>query len=216
MQKINVFIVDDHEFFRLGIRTAIHYNHPDIAIVGEAKCGADFFTLLETTDIDLVLLDIKLPDMSGMEIARRLKNEFPQIKILILSAETTLFNIEEMLTIGVEGFISKFDTNMNIFADAIRSVMQGLEFYGKDISHIISQIYLAKKKAAKITMEFSEQERRIIECCHQGFSGKQIAEQLDITYKTMEWHKSNIFKKLNIHSTVELVHFAVKNGIVGN
>jgi len=214
MQKINVIIVDDHDFFRLGIKATIATNHPDIAIVAEAKCGAEFFALLKTTAVELVLLDIRLPDMSGIEIVRRLRKESPQVKILVISGEATASNVEQLLDIGIEGFISKFDSNMDTFAEAIRSVMQGLEYYGKDISQIISQIYFAKKKTAQITPEFSEQEKRIIECCHEGLTGKQIADRINIAYKTMEWHKSNIFRKLGIHSTVELVRFAVKYGII--
>lgn len=216
MNKIQVIIVDDHDFFRLGLKTAIETKHPDIAIVGEANNSAVFFALLKSVAVvNLVLLDLILPDVNGIEIARRLKTEYPQIKILIISSETSPATIEELLNIGVEGFISKFDSNMDTFAEAIRSVVQGLEYYGKDVSQIISQIYLSKKRTAQVaTPEFSEQEKRIIECCHEGLSGKQIANRLNISYKTMEWHKSKIFSKLNIHSSIELVRFAMKNGIL--
>jgi len=183
-------------------------------VAAEAKNGTEFFALLKTSPVDLVLLDIQLPDMTGIEIARRLKTEHPQIKILIISAETSAFNVEKLLSIGIEGFISKFSTNMDIFADAIYAIMNGFEYFGKDISTIISQIYLSKKKTAHVTSEFSEQEKHIIECCHEGLTGKQIADRLNITYKTMEWHKSNIFRKLDIHSTIELVRFTVKNRII--
>ena len=216
MQKINIIIVDDHDFFRLGIRTALELNHPDITVVAEAKSGAEFFALLKTISPDIVLLDIILPDINGIEIARRLKTEQPKIKILVITSETTTFNVEEMVNIGVEGFISKFDSNPDILAQAIHSIAQEIEYFGKDISHIISQIYLSKKKTPQITSDFSEQEKRIIECCHEGLTGKQIADQLCIAYKTMEWHKTNIFRKLDIHSTVELVNYAVKHGIIKN
>ena len=215
MDKVNIIIVDDHDFFRLGLKTAIETNHPDIAVVGEARCGNDFFALLPNTSAELVLLDLLLPDMNGIEIARRLKSEYPQIKILVISSETSASTIEQLLNIGIEGFISKFDSDMNTFAEAIRAVTQGLEYYGKDISQIISQIYIAKKKTAQVlTPEFTEQEKRIIEYCHEGLTGKKIANHLNISYKTMEWHKLNIFSKLGIHSTLELVHYAMKNGIV--
>ena len=216
MDKINIIIVDDHEFFRLGLKTAIETNHSDIIVVGEAKNGADFFALLKSIPtVELVLLDIMLPDMNGVEIARRLKNEYPQIKILIISSETASSTIEELIDVGIEGFISKFDSTTDTLIEAICAVMQGFEHYGKDISQIISQIYLSKKKTVKITIpEFSEQEKRIIEYCHEGLSGKEIANRLNISYKTMEWHKANIFNKLGIHSTIELVRFAMKNGII--
>lgn len=214
MQKINTIIVDDHALFRLGLRKAIEIHHLDIAIVAEVQNGTDFFSLLKTTTVDLVLLDILLPDMHGIEIVRRLKSEYPQIKILIISCDTSVSTINEMLDIGIEGFISKFDSNIDIFADAIRAIMQGLEYYGTDIFHIMRQIYLAKKKTAQLFPGFSNQEKRIIDCCIKGLSGKQIADHLNIAYKTMEWHKLNIFRKLDIHNTSELVRFAMQNGII--
>ena len=214
MDKINIIIVDDHAFFRLGVRTALETRYPDIVIAGEAASGAEFFALLKTVEAEIVLLDIMLPDTNGIDIARRLKSERPEMKILFITSEASLFNVKEAIDIGVEGFISKFDSSPDMLGQAIQSVAQGIEYFGKDISFVISQIYLSKKKTPEITTEFSEQERRIIECCHKGLSGKQIADKLFISYKTMEWHKANIFRKLDIHSTIELVTYAVKHGII--
>jgi len=216
MTKINAFIVDDHELFRLGLKTVIENHHPDINIVGEAKSGAEFFALLKTTAVDIVLLDIALPNVSGIEIARRLKNERPEIKILIISAENSTATIEEMIHIGVEGFISKFNSSPNILVEAIRTIMQGLEYFGRDISEIIHRIYIAKRRTTQVTSEFSDQEKRVIELCLEGLSAKMVADRLDISIRTVDWHKSNIFKKLNINSTLEMVQFAVKNGIIPN
>jgi len=92
--------------------------------------------------------------------------------------------------------------------------MQGFDYFGTDISAIICRIYVAKKKTTKITSEFTEQEKRIIELCHEGLSAKLIADRLGITTRTADWHKSNIFSKLGINSTLEMVQFAVKNGII--
>ena len=214
MTKINAIIVDDHELFRFGTRTAIETNHLDIAIVGEAGSGAELFGLLKTTTADIVLLDIMLPDINGIEIARHLKIEQPDLKILVLSAENAASTIEEMLNIGIEGFISKLNSNVDILAEAIRSIMQGLEYFGKDISEIIHRIYIAKKKTAEVSSEFSEQEKRIIECCFEGLPSKLIADRLSISVNTVNWHKSNIFRKLGINSSLEMVQFAVKNGII--
>ncbi|MCL2435322.1 MAG: response regulator transcription factor [Lentimicrobiaceae bacterium] len=215
MQKINAFLVDDHELFRLGIRTAIESRHPDIAIVGEAGSGAEFFDLLKTTTVDIVLLDIALPDMSGVEIARRLRKEYPSVKILAVSAENSAVIVQEMLNIGIEGFISKLNSKPDILAEALRSIMQGFEYFGRDISEIIQRIYIAKKKTVEVSSDFSEQEKQIIQCCMEGLPAKLIANRLDISTRTVDWHKSNIFRKLGIKSTLEMVQFAVKNGIIG-
>jgi DNA-binding NarL/FixJ family response regulator len=214
MSEIRIIIVDDHALFRLGLKTAIKSHYPDIIITGEAASGADFFDLLKTTAADLVLLDIILPDMNGMEIARRLKMEKPEIKILAISAENTANTVQEMLNIGIEGFISKYNGTTDTLIEAIRSIMQGFEYFGRDISDIISRIYIAKKRTTEISSEFTEQEKRVLEYCLKGLAAKQIADYLNITTRTVEWHKSNIFRKLGINSTVEMVQFAVKNGII--
>ena len=214
MSQIKIIIVDDHELFRLGVRTVIESRHPDIAIVGEAKSGTEFYALLKTTPVDIVLLDIALLDMSGIDIARYLKAEYPDVKIIVISVEISTSVIDKMLDIGIEGFISKFTGGPDVLAEAIRSVMQGSEYFGSDISNIIRQIYIAKKKTTKVSAEFSEQEKRIIECSHEGLPAKLIAARLGISIKTVNWYKSNIFRKLGINNSLEMVRFAVKNGII--
>jgi len=215
MSQIKIIIVDDHELFRLGVRTVIENRHPDIAIVGEAKSGTEFYALLKTTPVDIVLLDVALLDMSGIDIACYLKTAYPDVKILVISVEISTSVIDKMLDIGVDGFISKFSGSPDILAEAIRSVMQGAEYFGSDISNIIRQIYIAKKKTTKVSAEFSEQEKRIIECSHEGLPAKLIAHRLGISIKTVNWHKSNIFRKLGIKNSLEMVRFAIKHGIIG-
>ena len=214
MDKVKIIIVDDHELFRLGVRTAIENHHSDLSVVGEAKTGAAFFQLLETVTADLTLLDILLPDMSGVEIARRLKTERPTMKILAVSGENTSTIVQDLLNIGIEGFISKLNSNPDTLVEAIRAIMRGFDYFGSDISDIICRIYVAKKKKTKVTSEFTEQEKRIIELCHEGLPAKLIADRLGVTARTVDWHKSNIFSKLGINSTLEMLHYALKHGII--
>jgi len=211
---IKVLIVDDQEFFRMGVRTGIEHRHPDICVVGEAQSGTELFLLLQTVAVDLVLLDIRLPDMSGVDIARRLKTERPDLNILVLSSEDSVTVIKQMLDIGIEGFISKRHGGVDEYADAIRSIMQGVYYFGKDISGIIYNLYVSIKKTTEVTAEFTDQEKRIIELCRDGLSGKGIADRLYISLRTVNNHKNNIFRKLGINSTAEMVHYALKHGII--
>jgi DNA-binding NarL/FixJ family response regulator len=211
---VNVIIVDDHELFRLGITTAIAKRYPDIRIVGESETGAGLFNLLKVVTADIILLDIMLPDISGIEIARYLKRERPEIKILAVSADNTTSVVQEMLEIGIEGFISKRAGGVDTLVEAIHSIMSGLEYFGKDISDIIFRVYFAKKKTVEVSSDFTEQEKRIIELCHQGLPGKLVADRLGISTRTVDKHKNNIFRKLGINSTLEMVSYAVKNGII--
>jgi len=211
---INVIIVDDHELFRLGLRMAIESRHSDLHISGEAETGAGLFALLNEGNADIVLLDIGLPDMSGIDIARRLKNEHPNLKILVISAENSIHVVQAMLEIGVEGFISKRCGGVDTFAEAIHSIMQGVDYYGTDIAEIIYSIYIAKKKTTEVSSEFTKQEKRILELCREGLPGKLIADRLGISLSTVNNHKNNIFRKLGINNTMEMVQYALKNGII--
>jgi two-component system response regulator NreC len=213
--KIKVILVDDHDLFRMTLRTAIETAHPDIAVVGDAKYGDDFFRLLETVSADIVLLDIDFKaGMKGTEIARRLKNERPEMKILVVSSQDGMKTVKEMVEIGIEGFISKDQGSIDAIVHAVHEVMQGHNYYGRDITSIISRIYVAKKNTTEVTHEFTEQERNIILLCHKGLSAKMIATELGITSRTVETHKSNIFRRLEINSTAEMVHYAQKIGII--
>ena len=214
MTMIKVIIVDDQDFFSMGVKTAIENRHPDLCVVGEAASGAELFTLLKTTDADIMLLDINLPDMSGIDIARRLKTERPELKILVISSENSTLVVKEMLDIGVEGFISKRTGGVDMFAEAIRSIMQGVNYFGKDISEIIYNLYVSIKKTTEVTAEFTEQEKRIIELCRESLPGKLIADRLCISLRTVNNHKNNIFRKLGINSTAEMVQYALKHGII--
>jgi two-component system response regulator NreC len=211
---INAIIVDDHELFRLGVKNAIKDNEPDINVVAEAETGAEFFALLRVNKPDIVLLDILLPDTTGIEVARRLRKEYPEIKILAISAENTPDVVQEMLEIGIDGFISKRSGSTAALVQAIRSIMMGFEFFGKDISEIIHWVYVAQKKQIEITNEFTKQEKRIIELCHQKLQAKEIADRLSISPKTVSAHKNNIFLKLGINNTYEMVQYAIKNKII--
>ncbi|MCL2167497.1 MAG: response regulator transcription factor [Lentimicrobiaceae bacterium] len=211
---INVILVDDHELFRLGVKTVIEKRYPDIKIVGEAATGTEFFSLLKITEADIVLLDIILPDTTGIEIARKLKKEYPNLKILAISAENSTNVIEKMLAIGIHGFISKRIGGTENLVEAIISIMNGFEYFGKDISEIINQIYVRKKNNLEVLNEFTKQEKKIIELCHKGLQAKEIAKYLEISPRTVETHKTNIFSKLKINNTMEMIQYALKNGII--
>ena len=210
---IRAILVDDHELYRLGVTASIA-DLPDICIVGEAETGEEFFNLLATTPADIVLLDVMLPDISGVEIARRLKREHPAMKILAVSSENTAAVTQALLDVGIDGFISKRAGGTKVLASAIRSIMDGIEYYGKDIADIIYRIYVAKKRTAEVTSEFTEQEKNIINLCREGLLSKEIGIRLGISPRTVETHKTNIFKKLGINSTVEMLQYALKNGII--
>ena len=211
---VRVIIVDDHRLFRMGIKSVFETRHPDIQVAGEADCGKELFAVLDSTPADLVMLDINLPDMRGAEIAGRIHREYPAIKILAVSAENTVETIESMLEAGIEGFVSKQKGDADELAVAIRTITDGLEYYGRDISSIILGVYVAKKKTTEVSAEFTEREREIILACREGLLCKEIANRMNVSINTINTHKKRIFMKLGINNTMEMVQYALRNGII--
>jgi DNA-binding NarL/FixJ family response regulator len=211
---IQVIVVDDHRLFRMGLKAAFKADCSDICIVGEADCGDALFRLPTIADANLVLLDINLPGMSGIEIARRLRSEYPAVKILAISAENTAATVKAMLEAGIDGFISKQHGDTHELAEAIRMVMSGLDYFGRDISSIIYDVFVTKKKSTAVTDEFTPREKEIITLCRDGLLCKEIAARLGISISTVNTHKERIFAKLGINNTMEMVQYALKNGII--
>jgi DNA-binding NarL/FixJ family response regulator len=211
---IQIIVVDDHNLFRMMLKSTFQTDYPDICVTGEADCGEELFRVLASTPADLVLLDVNLPDIWGVDVARRLRSEHPAVKILAVSAENTSETIQAMIDVGIDGFVSKQRSDADELALAIRSVMSGVAYYGRDISAIMFDVYVAKKKTSTVTAEFTNREREIILLCRDGLLCKEIAARLDISVNTVNNHKKNIFQKLGINTTMEMVQYALKNGII--
>jgi DNA-binding NarL/FixJ family response regulator len=190
----------------MGLRNTFRYACSDITVEGEADCGKALFALPALDTADLVLLDINLPDIAGAEIARRLRSERPALKILAISAENDNETVHAMIEAGIDGFISKQRADADELAEAIRSVANGQEYFGRDIAAIIYDVYVAKKKTTAITPEFTERERDVILLCRDGLLYKEIADRLGISIHTVNSHKKHIYEKLGINNTMELVN----------
>jgi len=207
---IRVFLVEDHPLIRTGLKLSLGAVPGHFAVVGEADSPGSFFAQYPQVGIDVLLLDISLSAGSGIDIARRLRAEHAPLRILVLSAETDEDNIVTLTDIGVDGFVSKMIQPEELCL-AIESVAEGTEYFGKDISRIIRDVNISKK-ADKIM--FTERENEIIALCSEGLAAKEIAYRLNISIDTVNAHKYNIFKKLGINNSVELVRYAIKNGII--
>ena len=211
---IRIIIVDDHKLTRLTLAFAFESNFSDIEVAGEVDSGEALFAMLPTTPVDLILLDVMLPGMGGIEAARRLRSDYPDLKILAFSADSSAEKLEAILEAGIQGFISKQYGDVAELAEAIRTVMGGMEYFGSDVASLIYNIYMSKKKTTKATPEFSPREREIIKLCGEGLICKEIASRLQISPNTVITHKERIFRKLGINNTMEMVKYALKKGII--
>lgn len=206
---MNIIIVDDHPLFRIGTKMAIQRGSH--TVVGEASNATALRQLLNDTTSDLILLDIILGNgPSGVDIARQLKADKPEIKILVLSIDTSLNTIKELLEIGIDGFVSKNAPDDEVL-QAIDAVSNGQPYFGTDIDRIVQAVMTTQQLKNDL---FSEREQEIIRAICQGGSNKDIAQKTNISLRTVETHKTNIFRKIGITNSVDLVLYAIKNGIV--
>ncbi len=214
MRKTRVIIVDDHFLVRLGLRQTLLSKDfgMEVEIVGEAGDAAQFYSLLsDGIQADIVLLDIRLPDESGIEIARRLNKEGNELKILILSAENSNEVIKQIASLDIGGFVSKH-VSSNELCRAMESVIDGVEYFGRDIAKLLHNIKVANSDVNESI--FTTKELDVLRLAAQGLYSKEIAEKLGMSPKTVSVHKSNIFKKLGINNSVELAHYAIKMGFI--
>lgn len=209
MGKTRTIIADDHPMFLLGLRTMLEAEG-SVEVVATAEDGAEAVDKVRELEPEVALLDIMMPVMSGTEAATIIKNEYPDTGILMLSADTTQATVEQLLGIGVDGFISKFTTGREIL-NAVKTVAAGYNYFGADIATIIERLHSAKNVGDSI---FTPRELDVIRLSCEGLQYKEIADRLMIKTKTVDNIKSNIFHKLGINNTVELVRYAIQKGII--
>lgn len=215
MKKIKIIIVDDHQIIRDGIE-AMLLSENNIEVVGTAPDYKSLLKIHNYQNTDLLILDISLPDKSGIEIARQFSEKFENMKILMLSANTNEENIIESIKAGAYGFLHK-DTSSNEFIEAIYSVYNGEEYFGEKLSKIIYKSYrthVKYKNQSDNQLNLTDREIDVIKLLSNGLSSKEIANKLFISPRTVESHKANILSKLNLNNNIEIVKYAIKEGIV--
>lgn len=208
-RQVKIAIVDDHPLFMIGTRMAMMPFY-DLNLIRTFSSGKSFLESMPEFMPEAVLLDIIMPEMNGLQVAQRLKDEYPDVKILILSAETDEDTVLKAMEIGVDGFISKASQPEEIY-NAIETILAGADYFGCDIALILRKITENKKLQDDM---FSARELEIIRYCADGMMSKEIAEKLCISARTVEGHKLNIFRKMGISNTAELIKYSIKNGIV--
>jgi len=212
MSKIKVFIVDDHKIVRDGIFMLL-IGATDIRPVGEAENGEELFEKLKTIVPDILLLDISLPGISGIEISKIIAKEYPTIKVLILSRNTDENTILSAIKAGVNGFLSK-DTSKEELVKAIKLVYNGNEYYGTSISKTVFNSLVKDVNNKQTSAELTKRETEVAIYISDGLSYKEIASKMFISARTVESHRNHILFKLKLKTNIDLVKYAVKNHII--
>jgi len=215
MNKIKIILADDHRIFRDGIKSLLSDND-FINIIGEASSGDELLSMLKTQNPDVVIVDITMPGLSGIEVTKQISILFPDIKIMILSMHTDEEFVINSVKAGANGYLPK-DTSKEELLDAIKIIFEGGEYYSKLVSDNFLKSYFKKHKVEQNLREnedLTQREIEILKLAAYGKSNKEIADKLFISTKTVDTHKYHILKKLKLKNTAEMVLYAVKNKII--
>ena len=211
---IDVLLVDDHSIVRQGIRSVLSLE-PDIKILAEASNGREAVMLAKKHKPGIVIMDITLPQLNGLDASQKILKQNKNIKILILSMHENRVFIEKSLSLGAKGYILK-DSAADEIVRAIRDVNAGRYFLSSKISSFVIQDYVSrkKKKTRKYTVQLTSREREVLQLIAEGVNNKEIAQKLNLSLKTVFAHKNNMMQKLDIHNQAQLIRFALKEGMV--
>jgi len=206
-KKIQVFIVDDHRLFRNGLKFILEETGK-IEVIGEASNGKEFIDLLSYLNPDVVLLDISMPEMNGVEACKIALEKYPNLKILVLSMFGDDAYYNTMIDLGVKGFILK-DSDSNELRRAIETIMDGQNYFSQELL-----LKIIRNKNAGPTIKLSKRELEILTYICKGMSTMQISEILHISHRTVERHRASLLEKTDSSNSISLAIYAIKNNLV--
>lgn len=213
MKEINILLVDDHKLIREGIRSIIDTSY-NIHVVEECDNGKEALHFLEKnhSDIDLVLMDIGMPVLNGIDATNTITKNYPEIRVLALTMHAEEAYIVKMIKAGALGYILK-DSSREKLIEAIKTVYRKEKYYSNEVSLKLINL-LMDDDDIKEDQKLSKREIEVLKSITNGNTSREIAKQLSISDRTAESHRRNIIKKLNVKNTAELVSYALSNGIV--
>ncbi|MDR7212054.1 response regulator transcription factor [Flavobacterium piscis] len=212
MEKLKLIIADDHTMFLQGITSLIEHES-SIKIIGKAINGIEVLNILKIQKADMILLDISMPEMDGIELSKILKKEYPFIKIIIVSTHSNAKIISRLIRIGVNGYLLKNAEKAELL-EAIYTIAEGKNYFSKDVEEqYLSNNQKIEKQISNLT-ELSSREKEILVLIAHEYNTAEIAEKTFISLNTVNTHRRNLLSKLNAKNTAGLVKYAVENGLV--
>jgi two-component system response regulator NreC len=215
LSRIRVLLADDHKMIRAGLRLVLE-QQPDMTVVGEADDGRQAVALAEELKPGVVVMDVGMPNLNGIEAAMQVKQALPATAVVMLSMHSDEGYILRALRAGATGYILKDSAEADLVA-AVRAVAEGKSFFSPKVSRILLEDYMRKlrKTGAEDSYDLlSAREREILQLVAEGKSSKEIANLLNLSVYTVETHRANIMQKLNLRGIPELILYAVRKGIV--
>ncbi|HTB86335.1 MAG TPA: response regulator transcription factor [Steroidobacteraceae bacterium] len=213
MKTTRILIADDHELFRRGVAAELT-QVPGWVVAAEATNGRDAVALAASLRPDIVVLDLTMPELNGLEAARQIVLADPSARILILTAHESEQLVREVLSAGAQGYVLKSDAGRTLIT-ALQALLEGGSFFTSNVARMVLDGYLRSESSEAMPAQtLSAREREIVQLLAEGNSNKDIARVLDISVKTAETHRSNIMRKMEFDSLAELVRYAIRNNII--
>ena len=212
-RPIRILIADDHEIVRAGIRLLVN-GQADMEVIGEARDGAESVKLAVATAPDVVLMDISMPVMTGIEATRAIKASNSEIEIVGLTMHADERYFFELLKAGASGYVVKGGAPHELL-EAIRAVARGQAYIHPSVAGRLIGDFVKRAEAGKAELDgITDRERQVLELIARGLTGREIAKQLEISANTVDRHRSNIMAKLDLHNKAELVRYAIRKGLI--
>jgi len=211
--NIRILLADDHKIIREGLRALLE-KEPDMEVVGEAQDGMTTIKLAKKLLPNIVIMDIGMPDMNGIDATRQIFSETQGIKVIALSMHSDRRFVLQMLKAGASGYLLK-DSAFEELASAIKTVMAGQPYLSPKITDVVIKEYIVSlpKSEETVFTKITAREREVLQLIAEGKSTKQIAVFLNVSVKTIETHRQQIMEKLDIHSIAELTKYAIREGL---
>jgi len=209
-----IFIADDHEVVRRGVRALLEA-HPGWEVCGEAKDGREAVEKVKEVNPDLVLIDVGMPNLNGLDAARQIITAQPGVRVLVLTMHESEQIVREVLEVGARGFLLKSDAARDLIA-AVEALQRRTTFFTSSVAEIVLDGYLHRGPELERPLKdrLTPREREVVQLLAEGKTSKEVASVLNLSVKTAETHRTNVMRKLNLHSVADLVRYAVRNRIV--
>jgi len=210
---IRVLLADDHAIVRQGLCNSIQ-REKDMEVVGQAKDGFSTIRLVKKLAPDVVIMDISMPDVNGIDATREITHDFPQVKVIALSMHSAKKFVREMFKAGASGYLLK-DCEFDELADAIRTVMSGKSYLTPEITDVVVDSYVrtSTEDESSVFTTLSKRERQVLQLLAEGKNTKQIGLKLHISPKTVEAHRLRVMEKLKIDNVAQLTKYAIQEGL---
>ncbi|MFA9394857.1 MAG: response regulator [Halodesulfovibrio sp.] len=213
MTKHRIAIIEDHALFRAGLCSLIS-SKPDLEVIGEAGDGLEAIQLVRDNQPTLILIDLSMPKLGGIEAIRQIKQIAPDTKILVVSMHVTEKHLRAALKAGADGYLLKM-ADQDEFYVAIQAILGGRSYVSSDLASIVLDVYRSQEPEDHSSFDtLTNREREILKLVAEGNANKDIANLLTISPKTVDNHRSNIMRKLELHNVVELTHYARQYGLL--